>query len=130
MAGALANGAGGEAHLGLLRAPCAGGGVQGTQARSCTSRRRFVITLRIEKELRRLKAKKSQVKSVRVRVAGKRARVFRRGGRWRARIDLRGLQRSRYAIRITVTLKNGDKLTGTRRHRTCRKPVSGGPPRL
>jgi hypothetical protein len=127
--GRLDNGAEDVAGLSLLRNACAGG-VQGTQARSCTSRRRFTITLRIEKELRRLKAKKSHVKSVRVRVAGKRAKVFRRGGRWRARIDLRGLQRNRYAIRITVTLKNGDKITGTRRHRTCRKAIAGGPPRL
>jgi hypothetical protein len=129
VAGALANGAGGEAHLSLLRNACAGG-VAGQQARSCTSKRRVLMTLRIEKELRKLKAKKSAVKSVRVTVNGKRAKVFKRGGRWRARADLRRLKKGRYVVRITVTLKNGKKLTGVRRYRTCRDAISGGPPRL
>ena len=64
------------------------------------------------------------------RVNGKRAKVFKRGGRWRARADLRRLKRGRYVVRITVTLKNGKKLTGVRRYRTCRDAIAGGPPRL
>jgi hypothetical protein len=110
--------------------PAASGGVQGQQARSCGSKRRILMTLRIEKELRKLKASKSAVKSVRVTVNGKRAKVFKRGGRWRARADLRRLARGRYVVRITVTLKNGQKLTGVRRYRTCRDAIAGGPPRL
>jgi hypothetical protein len=110
--------------------PAASGGVQGQQARSCGSKRRILMTLRIEKELRKLKASKSAVKSVRVVVNGKRAKVFKRGGRWRARADLRRLKKGRYVVRITVTLKNGKQLTGVRRYRTCRDAIAGGPPRL
>ena len=110
--------------------PAATGGVLGTQSRSCLSRRRTTITLRIEKELRRMRATERQVKSVRIVVAGKRVRAFRRGGRWRARVDLRGLPKGRYAVRITVTLKNGRKITGTRRYWTCTEPIPGGPPPL
>ena len=88
------------------------------------------MTLRIERHLRKLKAKKSDVKSVRVTVNGRRAKVFKRGGRWKARADLRRLQRGRYVVRITVTLKNGKKLTGVRRYRTCRGAIQGGPPPL
>ena len=110
--------------------PAATGGVQGQQARSCASRRSVLMTLRIEKELRKLKAKKGDVKSVRVTVNGKRAKVFKRDGRWRARADLRRLKKGRYVVRITVTLKNGQKLTGVRRYRTCSDAIAGGPPRL
>jgi hypothetical protein len=108
------------------------GGVQGQQAqnRSCGSKRRILMTLRVEKELRRLKAKTSDVKSVRVTVNGKRATVFKRGGRWRARADLRRLKEGRYVVRITVTLKNGKKLTGVRRYLTCRDAIAGGPPKI
>lgn len=110
--------------------PAPSGGVQGQQARSCGSKRRILMTLRIEKELRRLKAKKSDVKSVRVTVNGKRAKVFKRGGRWRARADLRRLKKGRYVVRITVKLKNGKELTGVRRYLTCRDAIAGGPPKL
>jgi len=82
------NGGTSEATVGLQRVACAAGGVQGQQARNCGSKRRILMTLRVEKELRKLKAKKSAVKSVRVTVNGKRAKVFKRGGRWRARADL------------------------------------------
>lgn len=128
--GELRSGARDTAQLGLQRNPCSSGGVLGTTARSCTSRRRILMTLRIEKELRRLKAKESDVKSVRVTVNGKRARTFKRGGRWRARADLRRLRKGRYVVRITVTLKNGEQMTGVRRYYTCRDAIAGGPPRL
>ena len=53
-----------------------------------------------------------------------------RGGRWRARADFRRLKRGRCVVRIGVTLKNGKKLTGVRRYRTCRGAIAGGPPKL
>ena len=52
--------------------------------RRCSSRRRFVIRLR---EPRRGRLK---VKGTRVYVAGRRAKVFRRHGRVRAVVNLRG----------------------------------------
>ena len=108
------------------------GGVAGATA--CASGRRLTITLRIQKELRRLlgarRASLKQVKSVTVRVNGKRVRVFKRGGRYRARVDLRGLARGRYAVNIRVQLKSGRELRGTRRYRTCTTPRRSGPPPL
>ena len=71
------------------------------------------------------------MKSVRVTVEnGKRAKMLKRGGRWWARVDLRSLKKGRYVVRITVRLKNGKKLTGVRRYRTCRDAIAGGPPKL
>ncbi|MEA2312311.1 MAG: hypothetical protein QOE28_2279 [Solirubrobacteraceae bacterium] len=102
--------------------PVATGGVLGQQV--CGSARFFTIKIRIKQALRK------QVKSVRVTVNGKKVTVRHRNGRWTARVNLRQLRKGRYAAKITVTLKNGRKLTGTRRYRTCVPARNHGVPKL
>ena len=70
--------------------------------RSCRSRRDFSIHLR------------GGFRAIRVYVNGKRARVTRR----RARIDLRGLPKGRYTVRIVATTRSGRRIVRTR-YRTC-----------
>ena len=77
-------------------------------ARTCGSRRNFVI--RLPRGLR----------SARVTVGGKRARVL-RGRRLRARVDLRGTRRSTVLVRVTGRTRSGRRVTQTRRYRTCVK---------
>jgi hypothetical protein len=100
------------------------GAVAGQTSFVCGSRRNFVIHPRIRTALRRL------VRSVTVNVNGTRVRAVKRNGRWQARVDLRGLKANRYSVQITVRLKNGRTLKGTRRYFTCHAPRQSGPPRL
>jgi hypothetical protein len=79
-------------------------------ARTCTSRRRFVIRLRAPRGQR--------LRSARVFVNGKRVRVV-RGKRLRARIDLRRLPRGTYRVTVVARTKSGRKVKETRRYRTC-----------
>jgi hypothetical protein len=74
----------------------------------CRSRRDFTIHLR--------KPALGQIKTVRVFVNGKRVRTVK--GRT-ARINLRGLPRSRYTVRVVVTTTLGETITERRRYRTC-----------
>jgi beta-glucosidase len=76
-------------------------------ARSCTSRRSFVI--RLPKSLR----------SARVTVGGERARVTRRGRRLTARIDLRGRRAGHVVVRITGRTARGKVVRQTRVYRPC-----------
>jgi sugar lactone lactonase YvrE len=51
--------------------------------------------------------------------------------RFRAFVDLRGLVRGRYAVRVTVTTTTGRRLVATRHYRTCgRRKLAGSIPRL
>jgi sugar lactone lactonase YvrE len=52
--------------------------------------------------------------------------------RFRAFVDLRGLVRGRYAVRITAVTTNGQVLTATRHYRTCSasRKLKGSIPRL
>jgi hypothetical protein len=72
-------------------------------ARKCVSRRRFRIHVP-----RRLRA-------VRVRVDGRRVRVRRH----MAIVDLRGLRKGRFRVRITAKTTSGRAVRATRRYRTC-----------
>jgi hypothetical protein len=81
--------------------------------RSCGSRRRFRIRLRVPARLHPVSAT--------VTVDGRRVAV-RRGRRLTAPVDLRGLPRGRFTVRVAVRLRSGRVVRETRRYRTCRRP--------
>jgi hypothetical protein len=88
--------------------------------RRCASRRSFSIRLRVPRG--------SSVVRARVLVNGKRARVL-RGARLRSRVDLRGLPKGRFTVRVELTLADGRRVSGTRAYRTCtpKRRSSRGP---
>jgi hypothetical protein len=57
-------------------------------------------------------------REVAVDVNGRRVSVV-RGSHISAPVDLRGLPKGRYVVRITVTTTAGRRLTGTRAYHTC-----------
>jgi hypothetical protein len=79
-------------------------------SRRCVSRRSFRIRLRAPRGQR--------LRSARVSVAGRRARVL-RGRRLRAVVDLRGLPAGRVTVRIRAVTTRGRRLSATRTYRTC-----------
>jgi alpha-glucosidase len=91
----------------------AGATVRLPPARTCRSRRNFVI------RLVRPRRRGERIASARVYVDGRRVRTFRAGGRVRARIDLRGLPRRRVTVRIVVRTTGGRTYVAKRRYRTC-----------
>jgi hypothetical protein len=88
----------------------AAGGALGEQASSCLSVRRFKIRLRVPRG--------EEVRKATVVLNGERIRV-KRGKRLTAIIDLRGLTKKRYKVKITLHLKGGGKVSGVRRYWTC-----------
>ena len=88
----------------------------------CVSKRRFPIRLR---EPRGIK-----IRRARITFNGKAVRVTKRAGRFRARIDLRGLAKGRFTIVIRITTTAGDKITGKREYRTCAKRRAGSRGRI
>jgi hypothetical protein len=78
--------------------------------RRCTSRRSFRIRLRHPRG--------DPLRRAVVYVNRRRVRVL-RGRRLRARVNLRGLPRGRYTIRIQARTRSGKRLTELRRYRTC-----------
>jgi Regulator of chromosome condensation (RCC1) repeat len=87
--------------------------------RSCVSRRNFRI------RIRRQRAGVTLV-SAAVSVNGRRVAV-RRGARLTAPVDLRGLPRGRFTVRISALTADGRAISGTRRYRTCApRSASGG----
>jgi alpha-D-xyloside xylohydrolase len=103
--------AGERAELGL---PPAG------ERGSCRSRRSFTIRLRHPRGDRLARA--------RVFVDGKRVKVL-KGRRLRARVDLRGLPRGRYAVRVEGVGRSGRRYVETRRYRTCGGPRTVSTPK-
>lgn len=99
-------------------APAAAGGVLGTQAQSCASKRSFRIKLRNHGQ---------KVVKATVIVNGKRVKVL-RGKRLTSKVDLRGLPKGRYSVQIRLKLANGTTLIGVRRYFTCRPGRKSGPP--
>jgi putative CocE/NonD family hydrolase len=79
-------------------------------ARRCVSRRNFVIHLR-----------GGRLESASVWVHGKRVKVRRRHGRLVARVDLRGLKKGRYVVRIRAVTQSGRVIHARRAYRTCAK---------
>lgn len=79
-------------------------------ARRCVSRRRFRIRL--------VEPKGDAIRDATVHVNGKRVKVV-KGSRLRAPVNLRGLPKGRFTVRITVRTTGGKTIKGTRRYRTC-----------
>jgi alpha-glucosidase len=79
-------------------------GSAGRLPRTCTSRRRFVIHLR------------RGLSAVRVYVNGRRTRLLKRR---RARVDLRGLPRGRFFVRVVGRTRAGRRYVAQRTYRTC-----------
>jgi hypothetical protein len=104
-----------------------GGLVSAPSTRRCVSRRKFRIRIR---ERGGIKIETAQVFLDRKRIKVVRRRVFSRK-RHTARINLRGLPKGIFRIRIVVLTTQGDTKRGTRKYRTCtKKRRSRRPPRL
>ena len=82
--------------------------------RRCTSRRRFVLTVRGPHGVRR-------IRSARVTVGARRAPIRRRRGRLVAVVDLLGRKSGTVTVRIRGRTRSGRRFTRTRRYRTCVK---------
>ncbi|HEV2812517.1 MAG TPA: TIM-barrel domain-containing protein [Solirubrobacteraceae bacterium] len=80
-------------------------------SRSCRSRRRFVIRL--------VRPRRGRIVAARVYVNGRRVGTVRARGRVLARVDLRGLPRGRFTVRIVVRTNRGRTYVAKRRYRTC-----------
>jgi hypothetical protein len=88
--------------------------------RRCVSRRFFRIKLR-----RRFQP---AIVAVTVRLRSV-TRVLRRRP-WGTIVDLRGLPKGRFTVRITALTRSGRTIRGTRKYRTCRGKLRGGRPKL
>ena len=86
--------------------------------RRCRSKRAFRIRLK--------EPKGDALATASVYVNGRRI-ATRRGERLTAPINLRGLPRGRYTVRITATTVLGRTIKGTRRYRTCEEGQVGRP---
>jgi hypothetical protein len=84
--------------------------IQLPSSRTCQSRRSFLIRLR--------QPTRGRIRTARVYVDGKRVKVLRRG-RLTARVDLRGLPKGRYTVRVVVITTRGRRIVERRRYRTC-----------
>jgi hypothetical protein len=87
--------------------------------RRCLSRRSFRIRLR--------EPPGDALETARVYVNGRRVAIRRRD-RITAPVNLRGLPRGRYTVKITATTVLGKTITGKRRYRTCAPRRGGGDP--
>jgi hypothetical protein len=95
-----------------------GGFVSAPSNRRCVSRRNFRIRIRRKRGF--------TIEQAIVFVNGRRVAV-RKGRRLTARVDLRGLPKGRFRVRITVILSDGRVITGTRKYRTCSRKRRGRP---
>jgi hypothetical protein len=86
----------------------------------CVSRRYFRI--RVRKKFRPILA------AVTIKMP-KTTRVL-RGPPWGTIVDLRGLPKGRFAVKITALTTTGKTIKGTRNYRTCRGKLKGGKPPL
>jgi ABC-2 type transport system ATP-binding protein len=102
-----------KARLEIPTVGSGGGGAVLPGSRRCLSRRSFVIRLH---EPRRGRLR---LRGTRVTVAGRRVKVFRKRGRLRARVDLRGRPRQRVRVKVVARTTRGTVLRDTRVYRTC-----------
>ena len=79
-------------------------------SRRCVSRRRFGLHMR--------GIARNKVRSLRVYVDG-RLKATRRGRRLRVPVDLRGLPRGTFRVRVVARTRSGRRIVDTRRYRTC-----------
>ncbi len=96
------------------------GALDAPSNRRCVSRRYFRIRLR--------KRYWPVIVGVTVKMRG-RTRVLRRPP-WGTIVDLRGLSKGRFTVRITALTTTGRTIKGTRKYRTCRGKLRGGKPKL
>jgi uncharacterized repeat protein (TIGR01451 family) len=93
--------------------------------RRCASRRHFGIHLRAPRG--------DLLTSAKVFVNGRQVKVV-RGRRLASPVDLRGLPKGRFEVKILVTTASGRRLVGTRRYHTCTPRLPGRthkrPPKL
>ena len=82
-------------------------------SRRCLSRRSFVIRLHEPRQGR------LRLRGTRVTVAGRRVKVFRKRGRIRARVNLRGRAPERVRVKVVARTTRGKVLRDTRVYRTC-----------
>ncbi len=78
--------------------------------KACVSRRSFKIRLRAPKGV--------TIASATVLVNGKKADVV-KGRRLTAPVNLTGLPKGRFTVKVTITTATGRKVSDTRRYRTC-----------
>lgn len=83
------------------------------QKRGCSSRRRFPIRLK--------EPPGDALLSARITLGSKKLPVTRSAGRLRSVVDLRGLPRGRYTLKIVAKTARGKTIQGSRRYRTCGK---------
>ena len=79
-------------------------------ASRCVSRRRFRIRL--------VEPRGDALRSATVSVNGRRVRTI-RGTRLTAPVNLAGLPRGRFTVKVDAVTRSGRKLTSSRRYRTC-----------
>ena len=104
-----------------------GGLVQAPSNRRCVSRRKFRIRIR---ERRGVKIEAAIVLLNGRRIKTVKRRVFRRQ-RHTATVNLRGLPKGTFKLKITVLTSSGNSITGTRKYHTCtKKRRSRRPPKL
>jgi len=80
-------------------------------ARKCLSRRNFAIRVKAPKGVK--------IKTARVLVNGRAVKVRRSGSIYTARVDLRGLPKGVFTVKIRITISKGRRVDGQRRYRTC-----------
>jgi hypothetical protein len=81
-------------------------------ARVCASRRRFRVSVPVAQALHVMRATAA--------VGGRRVSLRREPHRVTGIVDLRGLVRGTFTVRVTIVLTNGRVLHDTRAYRTCR----------
>lgn len=83
------------------------------QKKGCSSRRRFPIRLK--------EPPGDALASAKITLGRKKLPITRSGGRLRSVVDLRGLPRGRYTLKIVAKTVRKRTITGSRRYRTCGK---------
>jgi hypothetical protein len=102
--------------------PGTGGVITAPSNSRCVSRRNFVVHV--------IQIKGVRYRRVEAAVNGRRLAVI-SGSRTHARVDLKGLPKGTYTLRITATTTNGHTISGTRTYHTCvRKRTAHGNPIL
>lgn len=97
-----------DGNSGLYAVRLTNGAWSGDRTRRCERRRRFTLEL------------PRRIRSARVKVDGKRTKVFRRNGRLRARIKLRRKRAGQLVVvRIVGKTRSGKRVLQTRRYRLC-----------
>jgi hypothetical protein len=82
-------------------------------AKQCLSRRRFPLRVKQPPGV--------TIAKVSITLNNKRLKVRKADGRFRTVVDLRGLPKGRFTVKIVVTTRSGKTIRGARRYKTCTK---------